>query len=174
MSHETKASRLPGDDPTLKASRDYSGSSAVEIRGNDSLLRLHKPQGLKTTAKELVGGPDTEMREYTIERDSNRPLRFQGHLVGFNRVDPETERGTAVAVFVTRRGKIVTSVHQWQKDAKRERQRHAGAAHDIAEDALAWLIEDGGGHLGRASREAWELACRVWPALEGHEVEVIE
>jgi len=171
MTHDIKASRLPGDEEAPPASRDYSGSSAAILQGNDSLLRMHKPEGLKRTAKELADG---EVREFTIERDDNRPLRFKGHLVGFNESDPDTPRGTAVAIFVTRRGKIITSVRQWQKDAKRERQRYDAAAHETADEALAWLIQDGGGHLGRASRDAWERACATWTPLQGHEVEVIE
>jgi hypothetical protein len=117
---------------------------------------------------------DGVLREFTLERDDNRPLRFQGYLVGFHEIDLDVPRGTAVLVFVTKSGKIVTSVYQWQRDAKRERERHDAAAHDTAEGALDWLIQDGGGCLGRVSRQAWERACATWPPLQGYNVEVVE
>lgn len=208
MTHETKASRLPGDDADqrIQAARKWHSeraenqpsaeedmmAQAVEqrrIKGNSAVLDAWREAKSKvgstlppnsTPAASSDTDPldpyniDKVLREFTLERDDNRPLRFQGYLVGFNEVNPDASRGTAIAVFVTRRDKIVTSVHQWQKDIKRERQRHAAAAHDTAEEALAWLIEDGRGHLGKASKEAWELACQVWPALQGYEVEVVE
>ena len=71
-------------------------------------------------------------------------------------------------------GKIITAVFQWQRDESRDRSRRAAAVHTTADDALAWLIQDGGGHLGRYSREAWEMACKRWAPFQGLEVEVIE
>lgn len=171
MPHEDKTSRLPGDGTAPAGRTDYSGQPDPQIRGNDAVLRLRKPGGIKRSARELA---DDDVREFTIERDDNRPLRFQGRLVGFNEVDPEAPRGTSISIFATRRGRFVTSVHQWQRDAKRERERHAAAVHDSAEDALAWLIQDGGGRLGQSSKEAWDMACRVWLPLQGHDVEVVE
>lgn len=171
MTHSTKASQLPGDGEEVPEVRTYAQKPAPEIQGNDDLLRTQKPEGIQRTARELAEG---QLGEFTVERDNNRPLRFQGQLIGFNDADPEAPRGTSVAIFATRRGKIVTSVHQWQRDTKRERERHDAAAHDRAEDALEWLVRDGGGQLGRASREAWERACTSYAPLQGHDVEVVE
>ena len=60
------------------------------------------------------------------------------------------------------------------QDDERNRQRYAAGVHQTPESALQWLIEDSQGRLGRSSREAWELACQVWPSLQGHDVEVID
>ena len=97
-----------------------------------------------------------------------------GYLVGWNDVDLSVAKGTRVTVYITRSNKIITAVHQWQRGESRQRQRHAAGVHTQAQEALRWLVEDGSGRLGRSSREAWEIACQVWPSLKGHDVEVID
>jgi hypothetical protein len=192
-----KASKLPGDDaqvnellesseeaPSLEEESEAAARRHRTIQGNDVLLRLHqagkgeKPPTLPADGGEtdLTDMVDLAIREYTVERDSNLPLQFAGYLVGWNDIDTSVPRGTRVCVFVTKRGKIITSVHQWQRElvGERQRERHDAGVHESAKDALAWLVQDGGNRLGRASREAWDLACRVWPSLQGCEVEVIE
>lgn len=156
--------------------------STAQIKGNDVLYRLHregkigKPPSYPADNGEtdLVEEFNMALQEYTIERDDNLPLRFRGYLVGWNDVDLSVARGTRVTVYVTKSNKIVTAVHQWQRGEKKQRQRHAAGVHTTAQEALRWLVEDGTGRLGRSSREAWELACQVWPSLKGHDVEIID
>ena len=109
---------------------------------------------------------------FVVERDDDRPLKFEGRLIGKNDVDEDVNNGTLVEIFVTRSGKLVTAVHQWQ-DAK-NREAFRAAVHMMPDDALEWLKKDGGGYLGRASREAWEQACASHLPLQGQDVEVID
>jgi hypothetical protein len=48
------------------------------------------------------------------------------------------------------------------------------AVHDTPEAAYAWLLADNRGKLGPVSKAAWVEACRRWPPLAGHDVEVVE
>lgn len=162
MSHDLKTPHPPSD----SAPDDSLSPSSRSIRGNDVVLRRVRDRP--------DSAPDSALEEYTLERDQNLPLRFRGQLIGWNEIDPAVTRGTAVAIYVTRRGQIITSVHQWQRDDFRDRERHDACVHQTAEAALEWLVQDGGGHLGRASREAWEMACRTWPPLQGKDVEIVE
>lgn len=162
--------QAPAEGETPRHEGDAPREAAAKIQGNDTLLRLYRAGQTAVPAED----GDTGLREFHVKRDDHLPLKFTGYLVGSNEVDPSVPRGTRVSIFTTRGGKIITSVHQWQRDESRERERHAAAVHTNPDAALAWLIKDGGNQLGRASREAWELACRVWPALQGHEVEVVD
>lgn len=164
-----------------RALRSRYGKPSHGLRGNDVLFRLYKAGRLSEPPPsfpadggetDLADQFDMGLREFHVERDDNRPLQFKGYLVGWNEIDLSVPRGTRVCVFVTRRGKIITAVHQWQRPERRR--RNAAAVHDTAEEAVRWLVEDGNGRLGRASREAWDLACQVWPSLRGHEAEVVE
>ncbi len=116
--------------------------------------------------------PESSVQEYTLERGRDLSLRFRGILVGYNDVDIEgNDRGTHVQIFVTTSRKIVTAVHQWQR--KKGRKRHKAQVHESPEAAMSFLMEDGGGKLGRASREAWIMACNVEPTLKGYDAEVV-
>jgi hypothetical protein len=197
MSEKKQASRLPGDTPTGTSdqpkwqppetsahgpSEEEKAQAAAQIKGNDVLFRLYREGKLgqrpdfkaDNGETNLVEKLELDIQGYKVERDDNLPLQFTGYLVGWNDVDLSVARGTQVTVFVTKSNKIVTAVHQWQRGEKRHRQRHAAGVHTTAPEALQWLIDDGQGRLGISSREAWELACQVWPALKGHDVENID
>jgi len=204
MTDKKQASILPGDEEreaSLERAREWHRKKAEEepsieeqvmeqtkeqrqIQGNsvvlDAWLKAKKkipgmPPNVPAERYAGVEKIDMALREFKVERDDNRPLQFQGYLIGWNDVDISTvPRGTQVSIYITKGNKIVTAVHQWQRGEKAERQRHKAGAHQTPESALDWLIEDGGGKLGRSSREAWEVACSVWPSLQGHEVEVID
>lgn len=148
--------------PTHKENR-YMNDKKAHIKGNDSMLKMVKG------SSQL---PAPAIETYTIERDDDRPLQFNGRLIGSNEPDESHLFGTRVEVFVTRSGKIVTAVYQWQREKGRE--RWAAAAHQMPEDALNWLKADGGGYLGRASKEAWGEACENHLPLQGQNVEIID
>lgn len=115
------------------------------------------------------------LREFRVERSDDLPLVFQGYLIGWNEIDVSAmPRGTKVSIYVTKSGKIVTAVFQWQRGSHGSKTRHSAGVHATPKDALGWLKQDGGNRLGSASREAWEVACQVWPPLQGHEVEVVD
>lgn len=147
MDDDTPAPRLPQGNDVVR--RSYESRAVLE------------PQAPKTD-------------RHLVDRDDGRPFSFDGQLIGFNKVDEELPRGTRVTVFVTKSGKIITAVFQWQRDESRDRSRRAAAIHTTPDEALAWLIQDGGGHLGRCSREAWEMACKTWVPFQGLDVEVVE
>lgn len=134
-----------------------------QIKGNSSMLEVARG------SREL---PKSAFETVILERDNDLPLKFNGRLIGCNHPDEEANTGTLVEIFVTKSGKLVTSVWQWQ-DAK-NRERHAAAAHQTPDQALEWLKQDGGGYLGKASRAAWEEACENHLPLQGHDVEVID
>ena len=133
------------------------------IQGNSEMLKMVRG------SSQL---PDSALQTITLERDDDRPLQFQGRLIGSNDPDENMKHGTRVEVFVTKSGKIVTAVYQWQHENDRE--RWAAAAHQMPDDALNWLKQDGGGHLGRASKEAWDSACANHLPLQGQDVEVVD
>lgn len=200
MTDKKQASRLPGDEeaapgppkssvqpkwqpPPEEPDAEEQAAKAAQIKGNDVLYRAYREGRPGERAPEfpadngetdLARRFDMALQEYDVERDDNRPLRFTGYLVGWNEVDLSVPRGTRVTVFVTRSSRIIAAVHQWQRGESGERNRHAATIHECPETALAWLIKDGGNHLGRASREAWDMACQVWPPFKGHDVEVID
>jgi hypothetical protein len=137
--------------------------SDSKLKGNSAML-------------EMVRGssqlPDSALETITLERDNDRPLQFVGRLIGSNDPDENVNNGTLVEVYVTKSGKLVTCVYQWQ-DAK-NRERHAAGVHQMPDGALAWLKADGGGYLGKASRKAWDEACANHLPLQGQDVEVID
>jgi hypothetical protein len=49
-----------------------------------------------------------------------------------------------------------------------------GQAHSTPELAYQWLVKDGKGKLGPASKQAWAHACRNVPPMSGLEFEHIE
>ncbi|HEY0092758.1 MAG TPA: hypothetical protein VGB96_00475, partial [Archangium sp.] len=95
------------------------------------------------------------------------------------------ERGVAVSIYATVGGKLVTQI---ERGGARVAAHAAAPArvptaahteprvgiHDSPEAAYAWLVADNGGKLGPVSKEAWVAACRAWPPLAPHAVEVIE
>lgn len=176
--HQKKAEKNPpiegqtvGD---AKKKRQIQGNSVVLNAWQDAKSQaLLVPPNVETHSSSTSLG--AALREFTLERENNRPLRFTGHLIGWNQADPENEpRGTQVQIFVTRSNKIVIAVYQWQHKEDLARERHKAWVVTSPEEAFESLIEDGGGKLGRASREAWDRACSTWPSFRGHEVEVID
>ena len=117
------------------------------------------------------------MDEYRIKRDGGKDLVFRGERVGEGDQGGPGERcnwnrGTDVAIYVTESGRVVTSVTQWSQ-WEDESDWHRAAVHATGAEAFAWLLEDCGGELGRASKEAWVEACSSSVMLEGDDVEVI-
>lgn len=134
------------------------------------------PRGNSTVRAAFYNPTDAKpkIEEYLVDRDEGLPLSFQGYFVGQNSIDPDSRVGTQVKIFVTTGANIITAVHQWQRTDETERHRRRAAVHQTPEHALAWLIEDGNGKLGKASKEAWETACQTWPEFDGKDVERID
>ena len=119
---------------------------------------------------------DTE--RYRVRRDNDKDLAFAGTLIGAGdygsggHAPSQHTRGTEVEIYLTEGAKIVTAVRQWSH-WQGEEDVHRAAVHDTPAEAYHWLVDDCGGKLGRASKEAWEDACEHCPALAGADVEEV-
>lgn len=166
MEAAKKQRQIQGNSVVLDAWRKAQDEKSLQARLPPN-VPVEQPDGKKQ--------PDRALRKFTLEREDNRPLQFTGYLIGWNEVNIEEQpRGTQVQIFVTRSNKIVIAVYQWQRKENLERERHKAWVASSPEEALDILVEDGGGKLGRSSREAWEAACATWPSLQGYDVEVID
>lgn len=183
---QRKKAEEEANQPSLEERMMEEAKKQREIQGNSVVLdawrkaqkeavRARVPPNVAAEQPDGKNEPDRALRKFTLERGDNRPLQFTGYLIGWNEIDVTNEpRGTQVQLFVTRSNKIVIAVYQWQRKDDLERERHKAWAVSTPEEALETLIEDGGGKLGRASREAWDAACATWPPLRGYDVEVID
>lgn len=154
----------------------------TKIQGNDSLQQMVSQS--RDQPEEGAVSSSIPLSTIILDRDNNLSLQFEGRLIGQNSVYEGSlaSRGTWVSIYITKGGKIVTHVHQWQGGSEpgelgyggRNRSRDVAGVHVDPQQALAWLIRDGGGILGSASREAWTKACRNWPPFKGHDVEIID
>ena len=115
--------------------------------------------------------------DHRIKRDGNLDIVFDGEEIGSGSYGTGGEyrsdwnRGTDVSIYLTRSKQIVTDVTQWSR-WQGEDSLHRAAVHSTAADALQWLVDDCGGSLGPASKEAWERACKH-EALAGADVEEV-
>ena len=98
-------------------------------------------------------------KEITVRRDGDRDLSFEGVLLGSGSMETGTGRGTDVSLFKTKSGKYVVSVRAWTA-WEGEHDSHRAGVCDTAEVVLDWLVQDAGGQLGRASKEALESAAK--------------
>ena len=119
------------------------------------------------------------MQRHTVTRDGSLDITFTGRLVGEGEhgsggssgYASDWNRGTTVRLYLTAAGKVVTAVHQWSR-WQGERDCYRAAVHGAAAEALAWLVEDAGGDLGPASKEAWLQAAEAEPDVFTAAVEV--
>lgn len=118
-----------------------------------------------------------DMKRHTVTRDGDLDLTFTGRKVGEGShghpgdYPHDWNRGTNVTLYLTESRRIVTAVRQWSK-WQGERDSYRAAVHDTADAALSWLVEDAGGDLGPASKEAWLAAAETEPELFHRAVEV--
>ena len=97
------------------------------------------------------------MKEITIRRDGDRDLEFEGVELGSGSMKTGTGRGTDVHIYRTTGGRYVVAVRAWTQ-WQGEHDSHRAGVCDNAAEVISWLIEDAGGQLGRASKEALEAA----------------
>jgi len=151
------------------------------IQGNDAVQQLVK-QGRTENPPDETYDEGLPVETFTLQRDNSIPLQFRGRRIGWTEPNEEATVGTRVSVFVTQKGTLITHIYQWQRKdgfkgeglAPMKRSRNVAGVHVEAQEALAWLIQEGGGELGSASRKAWEMACAKWPPLQGQIVEIID
>lgn len=114
-----------------------------------------------------------------VNRTSERDLSFTGWEVGLGTFgypgdDPKKwERGREVRLYVTSAGRIVVAIRKWSARPGEGVLHTAGVFAD-PDSAVSFLLEEGGGKLGQASKSAWEQACRNCEALADAETEAVE
>ena len=120
------------------------------------------------------------MTSYRIKRDDNRDLSFEGERLGegshgtggTSGYECDWNRRTDVTIYKTATGRYVVSVHQSSRWLG-ERTLYRAWICERADGVLPSLIEDCGGDLGIASKEAFEEACGADAELALHEVEAV-
>jgi hypothetical protein len=121
-----------------------------------------------------LGPPKT----HTIERDGDRDLALNAWVIGRGevRATPDAakvERGTTVEIFLTDNGRLLASRAAWTRrpGVAEAVSRYASMPEAMPEALYRWLLNDGKGKLGPASKEAWTQACRNVPPMAALAVE---
>lgn len=131
-------------------------------------------EGFDGVRKALDQQRSGQWQTWTLQRDDALPVQFSGTRIASSKVEKASKNGTEVAIYETTGGQIVTHVYGWQKNVGGLRKRHACGIHSTPQEALQWLIEDGKGRLGPASKKAWLSACNQHARFKGLGVEWID
>ena len=94
-------------------------------------------------------------------------------VTGFSS-DVELQRGTDVEVYLTAKGTLITTRRSWTRTGGGEEVSQTGQAHETPDSAYQWLLNDGKGKLGPASKQAWSEACRNVPPMAELEFEHVD
>ncbi len=101
--------------------------------------------------------------------------------VGFGRTlaagnqQSSVQRGTDVEILLTASGRLVTTRNSWTETADGSREEsQRSEVYETPDGAYRWLVNDGKGKLGPASKAAWVQACRNVPPMSGLEYERVE
>jgi hypothetical protein len=115
---------------------------------------------------------------HTIEREGDRDLALTAWVIGRGevRATPDAsrvERGTTVEIFLTTNGRLLASRAAWTRrpGVAGTVSRCSSMPEAMPEALYRWLVLDGKGKLGPASKEAWTQACRNVPPMAGLAVE---
>ncbi len=121
-----------------------------------------------------LGPPKT----HTIQRDGDRDLALNAWIIGRGevRVPPDAstvERGTTVEIFLTDNGRLLASRAAWTRrpGVAEAVSRYTSMPETMPEALYRWLLKDGKGKLGPASKQAWTEACRNVPSMAALAVE---
>jgi hypothetical protein len=87
--------------------------------------------------------------------------------------DPKARRYTEVKIWLTPGGTLITNCTKGTTDGPIHTDSGTGCAHQTPAAALQWLLDDGKGKLGPASKAAWVAACRAVPPMADFEFERI-
>ena len=115
-----------------------------------------------------------------ITRQGDRDIYINAWVVGFGRTtvpadSSKVEKGIDVTIRLTAGGALVTTRCAWTRTPDGESQEsQTGQVHTAPDLAYQWLVKDGKGKLGPASKEAWIQACLTVPPMNGLEFERVE
>lgn len=103
----------------------------------------------------------------------NRDIHADCWEIGRGRIetgDPKAPRFTEVRIWLTPGGTLITN----RTNGTRDVESGTGCAHATPDRAYQWLVDDGKGKLGPASKAAWVAACRAVPPMADFEFERID
>lgn len=119
----------------------------------------------------------TPLREYRLAREDALDLQFRGYRIsegkcGDREYEIDWTRSTHVRLYYTDTDKWVVETvkaSKWQG----ERSRHSAKVYNSFRAVVTGVVEENGGRLGPASKQAIEAAVELLPDLEGSDVEVV-
>ena len=101
-----------------------------------------------------------------------RDIRTAGWLVGFGQVEAggTPPRVREVQILLTEGGYLVTTSRRRGVDQVSQ----SGRVNETPDSAYRWLLDDGKGILGPASKQAWVQTCRTVPGMADFEFENVK
>lgn len=116
-----------------------------------------------------------DVQTWNHPRSQGLDLEIRGWIIGKGEAAAGRNRRTIVEIALTTKGRLITTRRSESRDADGwELHEATGQFHETPERAYAWLLEDGHGKLGPASRAAWVAACRTFAPMNGMEVERVD
>ncbi len=116
-------------------------------------------------------------KEFLLSVQGGRDIYAPGWLVGHGHVESprtgDTVRTLDVEIRLTPEGNFVVTRISRSSGPERNSAGSTGAVRSTPALAYEWLLEDGNGKLGPASKAAWVQACRTVPPMNGLEYERI-
>ncbi len=106
-----------------------------------------------------------------------RDIHTAGWTIGLGQigVGGNPTRGTDVEILLTEGGRLITTRRSWTRGADGvDTVSQTGCVHETPAAAYQWLVNDGKGKLGPASKTAWVQACRAVPLMAGLEFERVD
>lgn len=170
--------RVPAD----QVEEAYSAWESGWEQGQEDADTALALRSAAVAENDLILAPDEPQADIRVRRDGDRDLSFSGWRLGEGSLGSggssgypgDWTRGTDVTIYLTIGGSLLAHVHQWSRyQGESDIHRVLGPVANPA-DLLWLLIEDAGGDLGRASKEAWEEACHTYPPLAEMETERID
>lgn len=138
-----------------------------------------RPLDFVVQLTEKLGPPEP----HVVGVDGDRDISTKGWIIGRGQtiapgpgeaLTGELQRGTDVEILLTAGGTLITTRRSWTRTADGETVSQTGQAHSTPDRAYQWLIKDGKGKLGPASKQAWSQACRSVPPMSELEFEHIK
>lgn len=137
----------------------------TDARSSLSPLDPHLANHLATT----IGPPESVL----ITRQGDRDIRVDAWTIGRGRTTApmdasRAERGIDVDIRLTVTGHVVTTRRAWTSTPDGgSHDSQTGQVHSTPHLAYEWLLKDGKGKLGPASKQAWVQACKNVPPISG-------
>lgn len=114
-------------------------------------------------------------------RPDGLDIQILGWRIGLGQIavpgkgSSRSQRGVDVEIFVTEKGRLVTTRNAWTRapDGGSSDSQTSQVCETPAR-AYQWLLDDGKGKLGPASKAAWVMACQTFAPMSGLEIERID